>query len=241
MSLLAAASAILLLAAMAQAVTGFGFALVATPLLALATEARTAVVVAGLAGLVMNLTLAAGERAHVHWRTAWLLLGTAVAGLPLGLLVLWLAPDRLLTALIGVCVLGCTGLVWRDVRLPHPGPATLGAIGVLVGALSTSTGTNGPPLVAAFQAMGYEPRAFRATLAAVFAGTGVASVFGFLAAGLVTPRVAWLGLAGVPAVGLGWFVGNRLFARIATARFRSVVLASLVVSSAVTMAHAVAG
>lgn len=238
MSTLVAAAAVLLLAAMAQAVSGFGFALVAVPLLALTTDARTAVVVAGLAGLVMNLVLAARERVHVRWRTAWLLLLTAAVGLPLGLVVLRLAPERLLAALIGVSVLGCTALVWRDVRLPDPGPVAVGAIGVLVGTLSTATGTNGPPLVAAFQAMGYEPRVFRATLAAVFAGTGVASVAGFLAAGLVTPRVAGLGLAGLPAVGLGWLLGNWLFARIPGARFRTFVLASLVVSSAVTIAHA---
>jgi hypothetical protein len=239
MSTLVAAAAILLLAATAQAVSGFGFALVAVPLLTLATDSRTAVVAVGLAGLVMSLTIAARERAHVHWRTAWLLLATAVVGLPLGLLVLRLAPERLLTALIGVSVLGCTVLVWRNVRLPDPGPTAVAAIGVLVGALSTSTGTNGPPLVAAFHAMGYEPRAFRATLAAVFGGTGVASVLGFFGAGLVTPRVAGIGLAGLPAVGLGWLLGNWLFTRIPSARFRTFVLASLIASSVVTIAHAV--
>lgn len=240
MSTMLAASAVLLLAATAQSVTGFGFALVAVPLLALTTDARTGVVVAGLAGLAMNLTLAARERAAVRWRTAWLLLGAAAVGLPVGLLVLRLAPERLLTVVIAVCVLGCTVLVWRDVRLPRPGLLTVGGIGVLVGALSTATGTNGPPLVAAFHAMEYEPRAFRATLAAVFAGTGVASGCGFLAAGLVTPEVAWLSVAGLPAVGLGWLVGNRLFARIPAARFRAFVLASLIASALVTMTRALA-
>jgi uncharacterized protein len=236
---LLAAFLIVLVAALAQAVTGFGFALVAVPLLALATDPRTAVVAAGLAGLGATGLALVRERAHVQWRTTGWLLGCASAGLPVGLIVLRLAPERILTALIAVCVLACTLLVWRRGRLRRPGPVTVGAVGVLVGVLSTSTGTTGPPLVAAFQAMGYDARTFRATLAAVFSGTGVVSVAGFLAVGLVDARVTWLGLVGLPAVGLGWFLGDRLFARIDAVRFRRVILVALLATAAVTLARAV--
>src|SRR5690606_21218277 len=154
-------------AAFAQAVTGFGFALVAVPLLALAADARTAVVAAGLTGLAMNLVVLGRQHRHVRWPDTGLLLAAGMVGMPLGIWLLRTAPDRVLSALIALCVLGCTALVWRDVRLRAPKLGAIGGIGVLAGALSTATGTNGPPLVAAFHALGYDPRTFRATLAAV--------------------------------------------------------------------------
>jgi uncharacterized membrane protein YfcA len=231
---------IVLLASFTQAITGFGFALVAVPLLALATDPRGAVVVEGLVSVGATLLAAVRERDHVRWRTAGRLLACAVAGLPLGLLVLRVTPARVLTALIALCVLACTLLVWRRIRLRHHGPVTVAAVGVLVGTLSTSTGTTGPPLVAAFQAMGYDRHTFRATLAAVFAGTGVLSIAGFVAVGLVDAKVTRLALVGLPAVVIGWLVGDRVFTRIDATAFRRIVLVALVATAAVTLTRAVA-
>jgi hypothetical protein len=237
---LAIAFAIILTAAATQAVTGFGFALVAVPLLAAASDPRTAVVGVSLVGPLLSVTMAARERASVRWRTAALALGAALLGMPVGLLVLRSAPERALSALIAVVVLACTLLVWLDLRV-GTGVRTVGMVGLLSGVLSTSTGTNGPPLVAAFQAMGYDPGTFRATLAAVFAGTGVCSLAGFMVAGQVRPSALATGLVGAPAVALGWWLGNRLFARLDPVWFRRVVLAGLVASSAVTLARALLG
>jgi uncharacterized protein len=238
--LLLIAFTIVLLAAAIQATTGFGFGLFSVPLLALTTDPRTAVVASGIAGLAMTIMAAVRERSHARWRTAWVLLAAAVLGMPAGLLVLRAAPERMLTALIGVAVVACALLVWRGLRVPSNRPAVVG-VGLVAGVLSTSTGTNGPPLVAAFQAMGYDPRTFRATLAAVFTGTGVCSLAGFALAGQVTTEAAWVGLIGVPAVLLGWWAGNLLFHRIDPARFRRVVLAGLVAAGVATAVRAVAG
>jgi uncharacterized protein len=237
--LLLAAFTIVLLAATVQAATGFGFALVSVPLLALTTDPRTAVVASGIAGLAVTVTVAVRERYHARWRTAGVLLAAAVLGMPAGLLVLRVAPERVLTALIGIAVVACALLVWRGLRVPSNRPAVVG-VGLVAGVLSTSTGTNGPPLVAAFQAMGYDPRTFRATLAAVFTGTGVCSLAGFALAGQVTTEAARVGLVGVPAVLLGWWAGNLMFHRIEPGRFRRVVLAALVVGGLAIAARAVA-
>lgn len=230
---------IVLAGAATQATTGFGFSLVAAPPLAAATDPRSAVVGLALVSPLLTVSMVARERASVRWRTAALLLGAALLGMPFGLLVLRSAPDRTLTALIAVVALACTLLVWRDLRL-GTGPGTVGVVGVLTGVLSTATGTSGPPLVAAFQAMGYDPRTFRATLAAVFAGTGALSLMGFVVAGQVRSTAVATGLVGVPAVMLGLWVGNRLFTRLDPSRFRQIVLVGLVISSVVTLIRALA-
>ncbi len=240
MSWLLVAFVVVLLAAATQAMTGFGFALVAVPLLSLALDPRTAVVGVGIAGLILTVTVAVQERRHARWPVVGLLLGALVAGMPVGLLVLRTAPDRLLIAMIGTVVAGCAVLIWRGLRIPTTRPAVLG-LGALAGVLATSTGTNGPPLVAAFQAMGYEPRVFRATLAVIFTGSGLLALAGFALAGQVSVPALQVGLVGVPASLLGWWGGDLVFRRLDARRFRQVVLGALVAGGAVLVVRAVTG
>jgi uncharacterized protein len=237
---LLAAFGIVLLGAVAQAVSGFGFALVTVPLLAVATDPHNAIVVSALAGIGLTLTAATRERAHARWRVAAALSAAALLGLPVGLLILVFAPDRLLSLLIAVVVLGCAALVWSGARL-HTGAVGIGAIGVLVGVLTGATGTNGPPLVAAFHSLGYDPRTFRATLAATFCGTGVLGLAGFAATGQVDAASLRLALVALPAVGLGWWLGNLVFARIDPMAFRRIVLAGLLVSAGAALARGFVG
>lgn len=231
---------IVLLGAVAQGASGFGFALVCVPLLTVATDPRTAVVVCALSGLGLTLTAAVRERAYARWRVAGWLTAAALAGLPLGLLILVSASERLLGVLIAVVVLACAGLVWSGVRI-RAGAAGIGAIGIVVGVLTAATGTNGPPLVAVFHSLGYDPRTFRATLAATFTGTGVLGLAGFLATGQVDGGSLRLASVALPAVGLGWWVGNLVFARLDPVMFRRIVLAGLVGSAGAALAHSVTG
>ena len=240
MSTLLAAAVIILIASSVHAVTGFGYALVATPLLALTVDPHTAVVATTLSALAMTVTIGVRQRHHAEWKVAMIAMAGIMLGMPLGLWVYGVTSERMLTALIGVGVLGCTVMVWRRVKVPGNVPVLVGA-GLISGALSTSTGTNGPPMVAAFQGMGYDPHKFRATLAAVFAGTSVLSLIGFAVAGQVNTQSLWIGLIGVPVVQLGWFAGNAVFSRIDPDRFRSVVLVALLVSAALTLWSALNG
>lgn len=231
------AAVIILLASTVHAVTGFGYALVATPLLALTVDPHTAVVATTLSALAMTITIGVRQRHHAEWKVAMIAMAGILLGMPLGLWVYGATSERVLTALIGVGVLGCTLMVWRRVKVPGNVPVLVG-VGLLSGALSTSTGTNGPPMVAAFQGMGYDPRKFRATLAAVFAGTSVFSLIGFAVAGQVNSQSLWIGLVGVPVVQLGYFIGDAVFSRIDPDRFRRVVLLALIVSAGMTLVSA---
>ncbi|MFG2055806.1 sulfite exporter TauE/SafE family protein [Micromonospora sp. NPDC048930] len=235
MVVLLAAFGIVLLGALAQAVSGFGYALVTVPLLAATLDPRSAVVLSGLTSVGATLIAAVRERAHARWRVALALIGTGLLGLPIGLLVLAYAPERLLRAVIAVVVLGCVALVWSGARI-RTGRIGLGVVGVLVGALTAATGTNGPPLVAAFHSLGYDPRTFRATVAATFAGTGLMGLAGFAATGQLHADVVRTALVALPAVPLGWWLGNRLFHRLDPVVFRRIVLVGLLGSAGVALA-----
>ncbi|MCW3844785.1 sulfite exporter TauE/SafE family protein [Micromonospora yasonensis] len=235
MVVLLTAFGIVLLGTVAQAVSGFGYALVTVPLLAATLDPRSAVVVSALTSIGATLNAAVRERAFVRWRVALALIGTGLLGLPAGLLVLAHAPERLLSAVIAVVVLGCVALVWSGARI-RTGPVGLGVVGVLVGTLTAATGTNGPPLVAAFHSLGYDPRTFRATIAATFAGIGLMGLAGFVATGQVHADVVRTALVALPAVPVGWWLGNRLFHRLDPVLFRRVLLVGLLGSAGVALA-----
>lgn len=219
-----AAVAIFVAAALAQAVTGFGSALVAVPLLTLLVDPVTAVVVATAVSLVLSSGAAWRERAHVAVGPARTLTVTGVVGMPAGLLALHLLDESLLTAGIAAAMLVMVLLVASGLRVPD---RAVPVAGLASGALLTSTGMNGPPLVMTLA--GLEPLRYRATLQAVFAGQDLIAVAAYAVVGLWSVTAALLVVAGVAGLPLGWRVGDAIFRRIPAHRLRHVVVAGLVV------------
>ncbi|MFC1415066.1 sulfite exporter TauE/SafE family protein [Streptacidiphilus cavernicola] len=234
------AFAVLGLAAFAQTVAGFGFALIAVPLLSAVGPARTAVVAVTLVSLALTAVTTAAERRQVSWPVTLRLCVPAVLGMPLGLVALARLPDALLGAVIAVVVCGSSLAVWRGWRL-RPTAGRIGAIGFLSGVLLTSTGTNGPPLVACLQALRLDPRGFRATSAAALTLSGAVGVAGFLAAGQISAGAWALSGTGLAACAVGGLLGNLVFRRIDAAGFRRIVLSALLVSALVAVAGAALG
>ncbi|NJC64506.1 sulfite exporter TauE/SafE family protein [Planosporangium flavigriseum] len=234
------ACVVVLVASAVQAATGFGFSLVAVPLLTLAFGPRLAVVATALPALLLASITVARDRTHVRWRTVGVLLTTLVVGMPIGLLLLRVLSERALSVVVALAVTSCAALAWRTPRLPR-GFAPIAAAGLAAGVLATVAGPSGPPLIAAMQTMEYGPRELRGTLAAVFSLGGVLGVGGFVLTGALTDRAALVGAVAVPAVLLGWWIGNHLFERIDRVRFRRAVLVILIASCLLTVARAVSG
>jgi len=234
---LTAVLAIYFVAAVVQAVSGFGFALVAVPLLTIPIGPAPAVVCASMVSLAMTLGTSVTARAEVDWSIARRLAGWILLGMPFGVVLLRRLPAEPLSVIIAVVVLGCTVLVWRRWAISVAGWKAA-AVGVVAGVLATATGTNGPPLVAAVHSMGVTPRVFRATMAALLAFCGSVGLVFWVAAGLVTAHDWFLAALGTPIAFLGAGIGRRLVAHVDAERFRRIVLWALVASSAVALAHA---
>jgi uncharacterized membrane protein YfcA len=174
------------------------------------------------------------------WRDAITTSIAALVGMPIGLFVLTHANDQVLTATIGVTILVLTTWLWRGLTLPR-GRRTELAAGFVSGTLATSVGTNGPPVVIAFQAVGLEPRPFRATLQACFAFQGSIALALFWSRGLVVHDVGVAFLVGVPSAVIGALLGDRIAPRVHAGPFRNAVLMLLVLSGVVALGDAVFG
>lgn len=234
----AAVAAIVAAAGLAQGLSGFGFSLVSIPLLALVVPVKAAIVGGAVLGLVQSGQVVARDHRHVEWRSAGVLVIAAIAGMPIGILVITRVPEEPLQVVIAITVLVFTAVLWRRVSLPTDSlPAEVG-VGFTSGMLSTSTGMSGPPLVIALQARGVEPSAFRATLATVFVCGSAISLLLFWSRGLVTAEALRVAAAGLPGLLIGILVGELAFRRVDHDRFRRIVLLLLVVSAVLALVGA---
>jgi uncharacterized membrane protein YfcA len=237
LELLALAFLVVLMAAAGQAITGFGFVLVAVPLLTLLSDPRTAVVAGTTLGLLITSLGWFEDRAAVDWRPVVGISAGAVVGIPLGLAVFAsLAVDTLRLA-IGVTVLVFTALLAVRVRLPSGRPTQVAA-GTVSGVMLSTTGMNGPPLVLALQAAALTPAVFRATLQPTFTLQSVVVVGGFAALGQFTATSVTLVAVGAPALWLGWRLGDLVFDRLSPGRARLLILVTLGVSGTLTVVGA---
>ena len=222
-----------------QSATGFGFALIAAPALTAAFGPRASVSALTVAGLSVSiLTLGAERRPlEVLRRRAAVLVGASIPGMALGALVLRHAPLDALRVLVALAVLGAVVVTAR--ARPHAargdGWGSAGSLGAVSGALSTSTGINGPPLVLHLLHRGASPQATRDTLAAIFLVSGVLTLGILGLSGTFRPPggAAWLVVAAVA----GQFAGRRAF-RLLRPRYRAVTLGVLALSAAVALVPA---
>jgi uncharacterized membrane protein YfcA len=243
MSVLAvAAAAAVMTGAALQSAVGFGFALVAAPLLyAAAPSPEQAVGLMIVLGLEVNLLTLLAERRRPDpvWRDVVAVVAWSLPGALAGVAVLRALDAVALQLLVTIGVLAALAVTLRSVHAdavtrPRSLWATPAA-GVSSGALTTTTSTGGPPVVLLLLARGLRPHVVRDTLTASFVGLAIIGALALALTGTrdAVPDAAWIaGL--VPLTAAGQLAGRPLFARIATANsYERVLTAVLLVTVAV--------
>lgn len=232
-------AAVAIVAGIAQAASGFGFALVAIPLLALFIDIDDAVVGVTLLSTVFTIVASIRYRREADWARARRFTLAALVGLPVGLIALSLLDASILTGLVAILVLIFAWVIWRGLTV-KPGRAVDLGLGVLSGLLLTSTGMNGPPLVAALAGTGLEPSRVRATLQATFAAQDILAMLGFIVIGQLSPQVFAVTAGGLPGILLGWVLGDQIFKRVSAVQFRGILFFMLLACSTVLIIRAIA-
>lgn len=245
MALVAAAA---LVAAVVQASTGLGFALVLSPTVFALLDPESAIVAITVLGLALNGLVLFAERRRpvVAWGEVGPILAAAAPGAVCGVAVLRALPKAWLQVAVGVAVVGAAALRARSrreaaARTPGDPRARL-ALGFATGTLTTSAGVNGPPIALWLTHRGLDPAGVRDSLSATFLGLGLIGAV-VLAPVLVAAgtEVDWaelgLALAGVVA---GHAVGRRAFARIDAARYEPLLLVVITAAGAASIAAGLA-
>ena len=238
---LALVGAALLLATALQAATGFGFALLAGPVVFVALPPARGVALLLILGVVVNLLVLLGERrrAEVDPGVAVALVA-ALPGLVVGALILRVVPADALRVAIGVVVLALVAARLRPRRhVPRrdPGPQAAALAGLAAGALTTSTTTNGPPLALWLAGRGLPPAVVRDTASTAFLAldvVGLVAVLAIVGAGTSLADARLL-LALLPAVLVGHRAGRWLFRRLPGHRYEQVLLVAVATTGLVSV------
>jgi uncharacterized protein len=132
---------------------------------------------------------------------------------------------------VGAIVVFSALLLVRDVRLPGANTrwGTLVA-GSASGALSTSTGLAGPPIVLLLASRGLPKHEFRGTSALYFLPISVAGLAVLAFRGLVDASEVPLGLLLIPAAIAGKAVGTALLGHVSERAFRAITLGLVILT-----------
>lgn len=229
-------------ATLVRSTFGFGEALIAVPLLALAMPVKEAAPLAVLVSITIAFVILLQDWRLVHFRSAgWLVLSTLL-GIPLGLMLLSNVSESVVKANLGAIIIAFSTYsltVRRKHELKNDRFAWF--FGFNAGVLGGAYGMNGPPLAIYGALRRWSPEYFRATLQAYFLPASVAGMVGYALAGLWTPAVNHLYLFSLPGVLLASVLGRSLNRRIQTHQFIFYVYFGLIVIGAVLLVQALAG
>jgi uncharacterized membrane protein YfcA len=201
-----AANLVIFIAAVLQAATGVGFAMVAVPLLALIglawVPAPMLICNIVLSVLIMSRGRHEMERAEAPPLVAGLTLGTFA-----GVGVLSLFEGRGLGAMIGLIIVAAVlaSLFTPRLRITRLRLLSAAFVG---GATGTIAAMHGPPLIILYQRE--RPEKVRATMAGVFVFGSLLAIGSLWLAGLFGWEQLWRGAVLLPGVGLGFFAGRAL-------------------------------
>ncbi len=237
---LVAVVVIVAVATVVQGVSGFGFSLVAMPLLATLLGVEAALVIQTTLGIASNGATALRSRGDVLLGTVGRILASVVLGMPVGWLILSRVGGRGLKLLVGVIVALLALALARRVQIKATGPAVDYASGFVSGVLSTSTGTAGPPLVIGLSGRGLPAANQRATLSTCFSATSAIVFTALLLSGRVDQSDLVAVATSLPVLLLASTTGHRIFDRLQQHHYEHVVVVLLFASSAIAIGSALA-
>jgi uncharacterized membrane protein YfcA len=221
---------IIFLSTVVRSVFGFGNALIAMPLLVLVLGVKTASPLVALIGIVISLVMLIQDWRELELKdTLYLILSTLV-GLPVGLLFLSSASERITRAILGLILIGFSLYNLFGPILPRIRTKWLVfPVGFIAGILGGAFNTNGPPIVIYGVMRGWEKDRFRATLQGYFLITSLAIAIGHGLAGLWSIEIWSLFAAAAPLSILGVFVGEWLIKDIPDETYQRLIYQFLVV------------
>lgn len=215
-------------AAALRSFTGFGFALVAVPVLALFMPPTEVVVLSASLAMAISLLGWGSFRRVVNLREMAPLLLSAGLGTAIGALLLTLIPQSLFQACVGISVLlACAGIVAARPPRPVPWPVLPWLSGLLSGLMNGALAIPGPPMILHAMLTEFDPQRSRALLMAFFLASSALALLSYSAAGFVQWSSMKLFVLAFPALYAGDKLGHALFRRFGNEFYRRVALLAL--------------
>lgn len=217
---LVAALAVTFLAATVQGTIGIGLGMLSVPILTLVDPTLTPVPQL-IVTLPLTVAMFRGERQSVEWRSVLTTALARVPGIAVGIVLLSVAAEEVLDAMIGGIVLGAVVVIATGVTVTRNRTSEIVA-GAVSGATGTISSIGGPPLALLYR--NDTGPTVRSNLAAIFF-VGISMI---LVARSATGHVSWTDLQVAawlaPMVAAGYLLSRRLTGRVEGGLLRAAIL-----------------
>lgn len=239
---IAAGALFIAAASFLRGLTGFGFAIVATPLLALVLPPAVAVPIVTLLQIPSGLQTGLNDWKNTDLRAAFVAWLAGVPTILLGLYLVSRIPPDTMRLLLGATVLLSTLVMSAGFRLGRaPKMQELICAGALSGVMQGAVAMAGPPLILLLLSSTWLHARCRATLSFIFLLMGTASLVIGLWRGIVSEYCFILGLIFLPGLVIGQIAGGRLFNRLDARRYKLISIASVAATAAAVIARGLVG
>lgn len=206
--------------AIIQGLIGFGFSLVAVPVISLIEPAALPAGILMLA-LPMTVWMSLRERGHIDLRGFLQISFGRLFGTALGVWIVTSVPEIGLSIVIGAAILVAVGL---SIVTPQfeAGNRTRMIAGVLSGLMGTAAAVGGPAVALTYQRQ--PGSVVRSTLAVSFVLGSIVSLVALAIAGEAKTDDVFIALSLVPGLAVGLWLADRLRARLDAGWLRPAVL-----------------
>lgn len=241
-SMISISLAVVFVSGMLQSLSGFGFCLMAVPVMTMYMGATEVIPVMVILGIALNATVAWRTRRHLELKSIWPLVVTGVAFTPLGTWALKTADDSIIKIAVGAVICAFAALLLGGLAFePRREKLILVPIGALSGFLGGGIAFNGPPVVIYLATTGKEKHSFRAKLAGYFLILNLFILPSHFFAGLVTIDSLKLSAMTLPPLLAGVWGGIFIAERISERIFKKIVLVVITITGVVSAVTGVMG
>ena len=227
---------VIFIASFFATVTGFGFGLIAMPLLSFVMSAKAAVICVLITTVLLRIITMYNTRKDFSWIiVVTTVLGSSVGVLP-GSYVLKVISVEHLKVFLGVVLLIAVFLMGRQYNLQVKNK-TLGRLiaGFFSGFFGASTSVSGPPIIIYFLNEDLDKVALRANMGWIFGLSFIGMITVTFFMGNLSNITDWnILLPMLPAILIGIILGEKFFHKIDQALFKKIVL-MIVCAGAVMM------
>ncbi|MCK4655296.1 MAG: sulfite exporter TauE/SafE family protein [Candidatus Cloacimonetes bacterium] len=221
---------IFIISAMLQGLTGFGFSILAVPLITLFISPKVAVPILLLNSMIINIIVLHSTWKSLELKRILILLLFGIIGMPLGAHLLVVLDENILKILIGsfIFIFGLL-LIFGFRKQFKREKLSMIPIGITSGFLGGSISMSGPPIILFLANMGVGKHTFRGNLAAYFFLLNIFTIPVYIMNGLITKQVLSYSVTFLPGLLIGVISGNILSHRIKEKHFRKLILFLLLI------------
>lgn len=226
---------IILLSSFLQTATGFGYAIITAPLLALVLDVKDTVVLTIVTGLIVRLVMLKSIRKNGSYQEILPFIPFSLFGAIIGAYMLLVTSNQNLRIFMGIILLFFVTTLLLNYKLPiKDNRFTKYVIGITSGFLATTTSINGPPIILYYLSIKSElsKDSIRGNLTRYFLLINIASIIILYFNKLFVIKDMWVTiLLSLPAIYIGNYVGEKFFNYLDIKLFKKISLYMVLLSS----------